>query len=158
MKDNDTEFKNLYSNHALHEVHRDWVPDYKNPYNLVLTFANDISEKYAREMYNQFIRKLSKKIYKNAAKDSRGKKRVPQRGYLEANESERLHIHTFLDIRYDWDKRFVMAVHMLWKHGIVVQVEKVPLNEVERVHKYNSKMKTKKCDTGYYSDAYLVVE
>ena len=69
MNDYDNDIKNLYSNHALHEAHRDWVPDYKNPYNLILTFSDDVSEKHARKKYSEFIRKLSKRIYK---------KRLPQ--------------------------------------------------------------------------------
>ena len=149
---------NPYTNHALHEFHRNWVPDYKNPYNLILTFANDVSEDYARKKYSQLIVKLSKLIYKNAAKDSRGKKRIPQRGYLEANESGRFHIHTLLDVREDWDKRFVMVVHMLWKHGLVIESKKIPLPQVPFVHKYNCKMKTKRTASGHYSDSYLVAE
>ena len=156
MKDNDNDFKNLYSNHALHDAHYGWVPDYQNPYNLILTFADDISEKHARKKYSELIRKLSKLIYKNAYR--RHGKKICHRGYLEVNEKGRYHIHTLLDVREDWDARFKIVVNMLWEHGIVVQVQKVPINEVKRTHIYNSKMRTKKTDTGYYSDAYLVVE
>ena len=158
MKDNDNEIKNLYSNHALHDAHRDWVPDYKNPYNLILTFADNVSEKLARKKYSAFIRKLSKLIYKNASRRDRGNKKISQRGYLEVCKKGRYHIHALLDVREDWDACFTKIVSALWKHGIDIQVKKVPLNEIERVHKYNSKMRTKKTTTGYYSDAYLVVE
>lgn len=154
MNKNDDKLINPYSNHALHEAHRAWVPDYINPYNLILTFANDVSEEYARKMYSQFIVKISKQIYKNAAKDSRGKKRIPQRGYLEENESERLHIHNLIDVRDDWDERIIKMVHMLWGHGLVIKSVKVPIPEVPYVHRYNSKMKTKRD----YSDSYLVVD
>ncbi len=157
MKDNDNDFKNLFSNHALHAAHYGWVPDYQNPYNLILTFADDVSEKHARKKYSAFIRKLSKLIYKNASRKDRGNKKISQRGYMEVCKKGRYHIHALLDVREDWDARFKIVVNMLWEHGIVLQVQKVPINEVKRTHIYNSKMRTKKTNTGYYSDAYLVV-
>lgn len=156
MKNDDSNFCNLYSNHALHDTHRAWVPDYKNPYNLILTFSDDVSEKHARKKYSEFIRKLSKRIYKNAYR--RYRKKIDQRAYLEVCKKGRYHIHALLDVREDWDACFTKTISTLWKHGIDIQVKKVPLNEVKRTHLYNSKMRTKKTTTGYYSDAYLVVE
>ena len=144
------------SNRALHIAHRGWVPDYMNPYNLILTFADDVSENQARRKYSQLIRSLSKRILKNACTNHH--KQIDHRGYLEYGAGGKYHIHTLVDVRGDWDDRFIPLVRKLWTHGIVEEITKVPANELSRVHKYNSKMRTKKTGSGYYSDSYLVVE
>ena len=143
------------SNYALFCAHRDWVPDYKNPYNLILTFASEVSEAQARKKYAQFIRKLSKKILKNAYR--RYGKLIEQRAYLEYGSNGNYHIHALCDVRNDWDERFESLVRQLWTHGIEVEIRKVPINELARAHAYNSKMRTKKLESGSYADSFLVV-
>lgn len=144
------------SNQALHAAHRDWIPDYSNPYNLILTFSEDVGEEHARNKYSLFIRKLSKYILKNGY--TRFGNIIGQRSYLEYRIKGGYHIHTLCDVREDWDDCFVSMVHKVWRHGIVTEIAKVPVNELGRVQGYNSKMRTKKIESGYYSDSHLVVD
>jgi len=143
------------SDRALHLAHRAWVPDYRNPYNLILTFAEDVSEQQARKKYSQLICRVSKLILKNAY--TRRGRLIDQHGYLEYGNGGRYHIHALCDVREDWADRFIPLVRKLWTHGIETEVTKVPTNELARVHAYNSKMQTKKSESGRYADSYLVV-
>jgi len=144
------------SNRALYEAFSSWVPDYSNPYNLILTFANDVSEEHARQKYSALIRKISKRILNRGYKDWGNL--IAQHGYLEFNKNGRFHIHSLCDVREDWDEKFTALVRKLWRHGIDVQITKVPKSELVKVHQYNSKMRTKKTESGYYSDSFLIVD
>ena len=102
------------------------MPEYTNPYNLILTFANDISEEHARNKYSLLIRKLSKRILRKGYEVYRNK--IEQRGYLEVNTGSRFHMHTLVDVRSDWDTRFKTLVCNTWKHGLVTEIKKVPVS------------------------------
>lgn len=142
------------SDYALHQAHRAWVPDYHNPYNIILTFANYVSEEYAREKYSIFVNRMSEKILKNAYR--RNDKLLETRGYLEYAGGG-YHVHTLIDVYENWDSRFKTLVRSLWPHGQVKEIKKVPHNELAWVQQYNSKMKTKKSVSGYFSDSFLIV-
>ena len=144
------------SNLALHQAHRNWVPGYRNPYNMILTFMEDVSEGQARKMYSQLIRRLSKLIMNNAYR--RHNKLIEQHGYLECCNGGKYHIHALCDVREDWNERFIPLVRRLWTSGIETEIVKVPVHELSKVHKYNSKMRTKNNGSGYYADAFLVVD
>jgi len=144
------------SNRALHLEHMKWVPKYKNPFNIILTFANDISEQFARDKYGLFVRnKISKRILNNA--NRRNFKIIEQRGYLEYGSNGRYHIHAMLDVYSNWSDRFADLVHSSWVHGLVIEIKKIPIADIFNTHSYNSKMRTKKTESGHYSDSLLVV-
>lgn len=143
------------SNRALHFAHRAWVPAYRNPYNLIMTFADDVSEEQARQKFSLFCRRLSKRILKNGY--TRFGKLIDQRGYLEFGNNGRFHIHVLIDVREDWNDRFIRLVNQLWIYGLVAKNIKVSADELAKKHAYNSKMKTKRTESGHYSDSFLVV-
>ena len=142
------------SDRALHQAHRTWVPDYHNPYNIILTFANNVSEQYAREKYNRFVNRVSEEILNNAYR--RNDKLIETHGYLEYAGGG-YHVHTLINVYKNWDSRFEPLVRSLWPHGLVIEIKKVPHNELAWAQQYNSKMKTKKSGSGYFSDNFLIV-
>ena len=138
---------------ALHEAHRAWVPDYKNPYYITLTFAHDVSEQFARNKYSLFVHRLSEQILKNAY--TRHNKLISQHGYLEYAGGG-YHIHILINVYENWDSRFKTLVRELWQHGMIKNI-KIPVCDLAKAQDYNAKRKTKQTASGYYSDSFLIV-
>ncbi len=143
------------SNAALHLAHRAWVPDYKNPYYVTFTFANDVSEQYARRKYSNVIHSLSKRMIRNAWK--RYRKLIPQHAYLEYGAGNGgYHVHSLIDVYERWDSRFKTLVRALWPHGTIKNI-KIPVCDIAKVQDYDAKEITKQTASGYYSDSFLIV-
>jgi len=108
------------SNAALYQAHSAWVPDYKNPYYITLTFAHDVSEQYTRNKYSNVIHSLSKRMIPSAWK--RYRKLIPQHAYLEYAGGG-YHVHTLVDVYENWDSRFKTLVRSLWPHGTIKNIK-----------------------------------
>lgn len=146
----------LYSHYSLCGALFGWVPEFKRPFNLILTFRYDVTENQVIRAYCDFINDLSEQLYNKAY--VRYSKLVPEAGKFEkGGKGNKYHIHCLIDVPDFFIDQFSTAARHLWKHGRIEQLVEVDAPELSHCYWYNSKPKTTHTESGVITDSRIFV-